>query len=82
MGSEMCIRDSSYTASAKKDGESFNIHNLSIDQDRISFVIKDSLIADKGAIRFLGNIEESSIKEKCFTLTIVGLNGQPILIQE
>ena len=48
----------SYTASAKKDGESFNIHNLSIDQDRISFVIKDSLIADKGAVRFLGNIEE------------------------
>ena len=56
----------SYSASAKKDGESFNIHNLSIDQDRISFVIKDSLIADMGAVRFLGNIEESSIKGVVF----------------
>ena len=56
----------SYSASAKKDGESFNVHNLSIDQDRISFVIKDSLIADMGAVRFLGNIEESSIKGVVF----------------
>ena len=50
-----------YTASAKKDGESFSIYNLSIDQDRISFVIKDSLMANMGAVRFLGNIEKSSM---------------------
>ena len=50
-----------YAASAKKDGESFSIYNLSIDQDRISFVIKDSLMANMGAVRFLGNIEKSSM---------------------
>ncbi|MEC9007499.1 MAG: amidohydrolase family protein, partial [Candidatus Neomarinimicrobiota bacterium] len=53
--------DWSYSGKIIKDDESVSVQNLSIDQDRISFSVKDSTLFGFGAARFLGTVEKNSM---------------------
>ena len=53
--------DLSYNGRIIKDAESVSVQNLSIDQDRISFSVKDSTLFGFGAARFIGIVEKNSM---------------------
>ena len=53
--------DLSYNGRIIKDAESVSVQNLSIDQDRISFSVKDSTLFGFGAARFIGTVEKNSM---------------------
>ncbi|MEE3302656.1 MAG: amidohydrolase family protein, partial [Candidatus Neomarinimicrobiota bacterium] len=53
--------DLSYNGRIIKDAESVSVQNLSINQDRISFSVKDSTLFGFGAARFIGIVEKNSM---------------------